>query len=99
MANFFSKNSGCANTILGSTSMLSNNKEGDATPKPRIYHLDFVVEDFGTVGSGHYMVCRGVMVKLGTEEPIALLESAIDQWFCISDSEMQSVSEKDDLRF
>ncbi|CAI9753105.1 unnamed protein product [Fraxinus pennsylvanica] len=90
------KNSGCADTILGS--MPTNDKEVSTLPsKPRIYRLVSVVEHFGNVGSGHYMVYRKVTAKLGAEDPIALLESAIDQWFRISDSEVQSVSEKDVL--
>ncbi|KAL2498688.1 Ubiquitin carboxyl-terminal hydrolase 27 [Abeliophyllum distichum] len=92
------KNSGCTDTSFGSTPMLSNNKVGSTIPsKPRLYRLVSVVEHFGTVGSGHYMVYRRVTAKIGAEDPVALLESAIDQWFCISDSEVQSVSEKDVL--
>ncbi|XP_022851229.1 ubiquitin carboxyl-terminal hydrolase 27 isoform X2 [Olea europaea var. sylvestris] len=92
------ENSGFADTIIGSMPALSNDKEVSTTPsKPRIYRLVSVVEHFGNVGSGHYMVYRRVTAKLGAEDPIALLESAIDQWFCISDSEVRSVSEKDVL--
>ncbi|KAL0449223.1 UNVERIFIED_CONTAM: Ubiquitin carboxyl-terminal hydrolase 27 [Sesamum latifolium] len=40
---------------------------------------------------------RKVTARLGDEDPVALLESTIEQWFCISDSEVHSVSEKDVL--
>ncbi|KAL2521389.1 Ubiquitin carboxyl-terminal hydrolase 27 [Forsythia ovata] len=92
------KNSGCADTSFGSTPVLSKDKVDSTIPsKPRLYRLVSVVEHFGTVGSGHYTVYRRVTAKIGAEDPVALLESAIDQWFCISDSEVHSVSEKDVL--
>ncbi|KAI3451051.1 hypothetical protein Pfo_007716 [Paulownia fortunei] len=63
----------------------------------QMYRLVSVVVHFGTSGSGHYTVYRKVTGRLGDEDPVALLESAIEQWFCISDSEVHSVSEKDVL--
>ncbi|CAA0839199.1 Ubiquitin carboxyl-terminal hydrolase 27 [Striga hermonthica] len=61
------------------------------------YRLVSVVVHFGTSGGGHYTVYRKVTGRLGNEDPVALLESSIEQWFCISDSEVYSVSEKDVL--
>ncbi|XP_011100068.1 ubiquitin carboxyl-terminal hydrolase 27 [Sesamum indicum] len=61
------------------------------------YRLFSVVEHFGSSGGGHYTVYRKVTARLGDEDPVALLESTIEQWFCISDSEVHSVSEKDVL--
>ncbi|KAL3818824.1 hypothetical protein ACJIZ3_004729 [Penstemon smallii] len=59
------------------------------------YRLVSVVEHFGSGGSGHYTVYRRVTAKIGDEDPASLLGSAIEQWFCISDSQVESVSEKD----
>ncbi|KAL0342913.1 UNVERIFIED_CONTAM: Ubiquitin carboxyl-terminal hydrolase 27 [Sesamum angustifolium] len=61
------------------------------------YRLISVVEHFGSSGGGHYTVYRKVTARLGDEDPVALLESTIEQWFCISDAEVHSVSEKDVL--
>lgn len=63
----------------------------------QMYRLVSVVVHFGTSGSGHYTVYRKVTAKIGDEDPVALLESAIEQWFCISDSEVHSVTEKEVL--
>lgn len=61
------------------------------------YRLVSVVEHFGNHHSGHYAVYRKVTAKIDEEDPVALLESAIEQWYCISDSEVHSVLEKDVL--
>ncbi|PIN26837.1 Ubiquitinyl hydrolase 1 [Handroanthus impetiginosus] len=61
----------------------------------QMYRLVSVVVHYGTSGNGHYMVYRKVTAKLDDEDPVALLESAIEQWFCISDSDVHSVSEKE----
>ncbi|KAL3615888.1 hypothetical protein CASFOL_040182 [Castilleja foliolosa] len=63
----------------------------------QMYRLVSVVVHYGTSGGGHYTVYRKVTAKLGNEDTVALLESAIEQWFCVSDSEVHSVSEKDVL--
>ncbi|KAL6518506.1 hypothetical protein OROGR_019008 [Orobanche gracilis] len=63
----------------------------------QMYRLVSVVVHFGTSGGGHYTVYRKVTARLGNDDPVALLESSIEQWFCISDSEVYSVSEKEVL--
>lgn len=62
-----------------------------------MYRLVSVVQHFGKVGSGHYMVYRRVKAETGHDDPIVLLEPTHAQWFCISDSEVHSVLEKDVL--
>lgn len=62
-----------------------------------MYRLVSVVQHFGRVGSGHYSVYRRVKAETIDEDPIGLLEPAHAQWFCISDSEVHSVSKKDVL--
>ncbi|KAL6583203.1 hypothetical protein OROMI_005281 [Orobanche minor] len=69
-----------------------------STPcRRQMYRLVSVVVHFGTSGGGHYTVYRKVTARLGNDDTVALLESSIEQWFCISDSEVYSVSEKDVL--
>ncbi|XP_073153929.1 ubiquitin carboxyl-terminal hydrolase 27 isoform X2 [Henckelia pumila] len=65
--------------------------------KRQNYRLVSVVEHFGSEHGGHYTVYRKVTAKIDEEDPVALLESAIQQWYCISDSDVYSVSEKDVL--
>ncbi|XP_073059119.1 ubiquitin carboxyl-terminal hydrolase 27 isoform X1 [Primulina eburnea] len=65
--------------------------------KRQNYRLVSVVEHFGSDHSGHYTVYRKVTAKIDEEDPVALLESAIEQWYCISDSDVHGVSEKDVL--
>ncbi|KAL7144122.1 hypothetical protein ABFS83_08G237300 [Erythranthe nasuta] len=62
----------------------------------QMYRLVSVVVHYGGDGSGHYTVYRKVRAKLGDENNfVALLESSIEQWFSISDSQVLSVSERD----
>ncbi|XP_051140705.1 ubiquitin carboxyl-terminal hydrolase 27 isoform X2 [Andrographis paniculata] len=66
--------------------------------RPQMYRLVSVVEHFGSSGSGHYTVYRKVMGRVGEEGgAVGLLESAIEEWFRISDSEVYPVGEKDVL--
>ncbi|XP_009612777.1 ubiquitin carboxyl-terminal hydrolase 27 isoform X1 [Nicotiana tomentosiformis] len=62
-----------------------------------MYRLASVVQHFGRVGSGHYTVYRRVTAKIIEDYPAGLLGSAVDQWSCISDTDVHSVSEKDVL--
>lgn len=62
-----------------------------------LYRLASVVEHFGRVGSGHYTVYRSVRVESHEENPDEHFETPVTRWFCISDSEVYSVSEKDVL--
>ncbi|KAL5555808.1 hypothetical protein UlMin_038044 [Ulmus minor] len=62
-----------------------------------LYRLVSVVEHFGRAGSGHYTVYRSVGADSCKKEPDAPLEPDSLCWFCISDSEMCRVSEKDVL--
>ncbi|KAJ8544090.1 hypothetical protein K7X08_028601 [Anisodus acutangulus] len=75
--------------------------QGGAPPithsKSHKYRLASVVQHFGRVGSGHYTVYRRVTAKISEDDPAGLLGSAVDQWFCISDTDVHSVSEKDVL--
>ncbi|XP_027178337.1 ubiquitin carboxyl-terminal hydrolase 27 isoform X1 [Coffea eugenioides] len=79
----------------------SNDKvDGPSTStssKDHTYRLVSVVQHFGKVGSGHYTVYRRVKAETCDEDPIALLEPTHARWFCISDSEVHGVSEKDVL--
>ncbi|GAV88303.1 UCH domain-containing protein [Cephalotus follicularis] len=61
-----------------------------------LYRLVSVVEHFGRVGSGHYIVHRSVSSESDMEGPNEHFES-FSRWFCISDSDVFSVSEKDVL--
>ncbi|KAL0291392.1 UNVERIFIED_CONTAM: Ubiquitin carboxyl-terminal hydrolase 27 [Sesamum calycinum] len=78
---------------------LAEDKANFPSPPRRhqTYRLISVVEHFGSSGGGHYTVYRKVTARLGDEDPVALLESTIEQWFCISDAEVHSVSERDVL--
>ena len=57
-----------------------------------MYRLVSVVEHFGGGGSGHYSVYRRVSAKNKNDG-----DHPVVHWFCISDSYVQSVSEKDVL--
>ncbi|KAG9151733.1 hypothetical protein Leryth_002021 [Lithospermum erythrorhizon] len=61
------------------------------------YLLVSVVQHYGRVGHGHYTVYRKVTGKSSIEDPVGLLESNFAQWFCISDSEVYSISEEEVL--
>ncbi|KAL1569566.1 ubiquitinyl hydrolase 1 [Salvia divinorum] len=74
----------------------------DSTPPPTrpaqspVYRLVSVVEHFGSSGGGHYTVYRKVRGKIGDDgDGSALLETGIMQWFCISDSNVDSVLERE----
>ncbi|KAK3419162.1 hypothetical protein EUGRSUZ_H04890 [Eucalyptus grandis] len=72
----------------------------DLTPqasKSHWYCLLSVVEHFGRTGSGHYTVYRRVRTKPPEVENQPHLETASEQWFYISDSEVYNVSESDVL--
>ncbi|CAN4114214.1 unnamed protein product [Withania somnifera] len=76
----------------------SGNQDGASSStdsKSQKYRLVSVVQHFGIVGSGHYTVYRRVTAKISQDNPAGLLGSAVDQWFCISDTDVHSVSEKD----
>lgn len=66
-------------------------------PESCLYRLVSVVEHFGRAGSGHYTVYRSVRADSYKEVPDEQIESASMSWFCISDSEVHRVSEKDVL--
>lgn len=65
--------------------------------KSHQYRLASVVQHFGIVGSGHYIVYRRVTANISEDNAAELLESAVDQWFCISDTDVSTVSEKEVL--
>jgi ubiquitin C-terminal hydrolase len=62
-----------------------------------LYRLVSVVEHYGIAGSGHYTVYRSVRADSHKKEvPDEQFEPATS-WFCVSDSEVHGVSEKDVL--
>ncbi|KAK6924184.1 Peptidase C19, ubiquitin carboxyl-terminal hydrolase [Dillenia turbinata] len=65
--------------------------------KSHTYHLVSVVEHFGRAGCGHYTVYRRVKDKPVQEDPAKQMKPFPSRWFCISDSEVFSVLEKDVL--
>nr|DAD38804.1 TPA_asm: hypothetical protein HUJ06_013126 [Nelumbo nucifera] len=91
----------CPNPELGSMHFESINKVNNncrlAPSKDYIYRLVSVVEHFGRAGSGHYTVYRRVSADLDSENCDGSSKPAFVNWFCISDSEVLSVSEKDVL--
>ncbi|KAH9717957.1 ubiquitin carboxyl-terminal hydrolase 27 [Citrus sinensis] len=66
-------------------------------PNTYLYRLASVVEHFGRVGSGHYTVYRSVRVESHEENPNEHFETPLTHWFCISDSQVYSVSVNDVL--
>lgn len=66
-------------------------------PETNVYRLVSVVEHFGKAGSGHYTVYRSVGADLLKEDPDDEFEPAPAHWFCISDTQVHGVSEKDVL--
>lgn len=64
----------------------------------QLYRLVSVVEHFGRAGSGHYTVYRSArssdLHKFVSDDQF---EPAQARWFCISDSDVQGVSEEDVL--
>lgn len=63
----------------------------------KLYQLVSVVEHFGRVGGGHYTVYRIMRAKSDEADSDEYSEPATMQWFCISDSQVCRVSEKDVL--
>ncbi|KAH1032779.1 hypothetical protein J1N35_044953 [Gossypium stocksii] len=63
----------------------------------RLYRLASVVEHFGRPGGGHYTVYRSMRTKSDEEDSDEYTEPATTKWFCISDSQVCSVSETDVL--
>ncbi|MFQ6658131.1 hypothetical protein Gotur_027525 [Gossypium turneri] len=63
----------------------------------KLYRLASVVEHFGRPGGGHYTVYRSMRTKSDEEDSDEYSEPATTKWFCISDSQVCSVSEKDVL--
>lgn len=61
------------------------------------YRLVSVVEHFGSSGNGHYTVYRRVTDKLNNGDCGRVSVSSPVYWFCVSDSQVQNVSEKDVL--
>ncbi|OVA09172.1 Ubiquitin carboxyl-terminal hydrolases family 2 [Macleaya cordata] len=64
--------------------------------KSYMYRLVSVVEHFGRVGSGHYTVYRRAR-KSDDSSSVEQLGRSHVGWFCISDSNVLSVSERDVL--
>ncbi|XP_052481862.1 ubiquitin carboxyl-terminal hydrolase 27 isoform X2 [Gossypium raimondii] len=63
----------------------------------KLYRLASVVEHFGRPGGGHYTVYRSMRTKSDEVDSDEYSEPATTKWFCISDSQVCSVSEKDVL--
>ncbi|KAM7514285.1 hypothetical protein LguiA_003868 [Lonicera macranthoides] len=76
----------------------SNDKVGGtcrtAPSEDHMYRLVSVVQHFGRAGSGHYMVYRRARAEAN---PNGSLGESSSHWFCISDSDVYSVAEKDVL--
>ncbi|KAE8679065.1 Ubiquitin carboxyl-terminal hydrolase 27 [Hibiscus syriacus] len=66
-------------------------------PETKLYRLVSVVEHFGRSGGGHYTVYRSMRTKPDEEGSAECPDPATTKWFCISDSQVCSVSEKDVL--
>ncbi|KAH7851989.1 hypothetical protein Vadar_019173 [Vaccinium darrowii] len=91
---------GFSDTVFGDATMLSDNKVGGtflfAPSERHMYCLVSVVEHFGRSGSGHYTVYRRVKAKYDGV-PVGIAGPALVRWFCISDSQVHSVSEEEVL--
>ncbi|CAH9142848.1 unnamed protein product [Cuscuta epithymum] len=74
----------------------SSSASGSYLPyrEKHIYRLVSVVQHYGRVGSGHYIVYRRVAANTKQDSPAV---SSPEQWYCMSDSEVHAVSEKDVL--
>ncbi|XWS10792.1 hypothetical protein CRYUN_Cryun38cG0028000 [Craigia yunnanensis] len=71
---------------------------GKLTPsETKLYRLVSVVEHFGRSGGGHYTVYRSMRAKTDEEDSDENSEPSIIKWFCISDSQVYTVSENDVL--
>ena len=66
-------------------------------PSGCLYRLVSVVEHFGGAGSGHYTIYRSSRANLCKNELDEPPESDTICWFCISDSQVHRVSEKEVL--
>ncbi|KAK3027644.1 hypothetical protein RJ639_040251 [Escallonia herrerae] len=80
----------------GITQCLCNSRHL-APPELHRYHLVSVVQHDGVDGNGHYKVYRRVEANSSKDTSDGLSDSSLVQWFCISDAEVSSVSEKDVL--
>ncbi|KAL6993051.1 ubiquitinyl hydrolase 1 [Sarracenia purpurea var. burkii] len=89
-----------SDVTFGNIHMQSDNKMGGTchlTPSElHMYRLVSVVEHFGRPGSGHYTVYRRVKSEKNGDL-IGPPGSDLVQWFSISDTDVQSVSENDVL--
>lgn len=65
-----------------------------APSEDHMYCLVSVVQHFGRAGSGHYTVYRTARAEAN---PNGSLEESSSHWFCISDSNVYSVTKKDVL--
>ncbi|KAF2284318.1 hypothetical protein GH714_020425 [Hevea brasiliensis] len=92
---------GCSKAIFTDESMQTNDKASEtssvAPAEPLLYRLVSLVEHFGKAGGGHYTVYRSVSSQTLKEHTSEILKPSHLQWFCISDSDVSSVSEKDVL--
>ncbi|KAK9272063.1 hypothetical protein L1049_002432 [Liquidambar formosana] len=92
---------GCSDTSPELVQMQSNDKGGvtcQMVPSDiRMYHLVSVVEHFGRAGSGHYTVYRRMRAESENEDLEGASKPILEQWFCISDSDVCTVSEEDVL--
>lgn len=61
--------------------------------KSQWYRLVSVVEHFGTPGHGHYTVFRSVRRDSEQRDSEERISQPHVSWYCISDSEVYSVSE------
>ena len=62
-----------------------------------LYQLVSVVEHFGKAGSGHYTVYRCVRVEFSEDVSDDYSNQTPVRWFCVSDSQVNAVSELDVL--
>ncbi|KAI3841126.1 hypothetical protein MKX03_007854 [Papaver bracteatum] len=74
-----------------------NNNNHVVPSKSYMYRLVSVVEHFGRVGSGHYTVYRRLKRSLDDSDSAEQKGSSNARWFCVSDTDVWSVSEKDVL--
>lgn len=88
---------GCSKSMSAIMHMQSDDDKVTVPPESCLYRLVSVVEHFGKAGSGHYTVYRSVRADSYKEVPDEQFEPASMSWFCISDSEVHRVSEKDVL--
>ncbi|XWS10791.1 hypothetical protein CRYUN_Cryun38cG0027900 [Craigia yunnanensis] len=84
--------------VFGEQIKLQVSLTGKLPPsETKLYRLVSVVEHFGRSGGGHYTVYRSMGAKSDEEDSDENSEPAIIKWFCISDSQVYTVSEKDVL--